>query len=382
MSRFVPDRTSTHHPAAPLTRAHMPSSFAISLDAYTNGSSVRIPSDFGPAQSLEGFDPEYRNIIDYIVRITHRIWETDQREVDYIADCYSDDSVVFDDYGLQRGNKKIIADTHHTTGAFPDIILDAEEVIWAGDDQIAFHTSHLTRIKGTNTGPSRYGDATGARVNILVIANCVARGNDIFLEHVLYNTSAMLKQLGLDLWREAERLASDPPPGWPRTQSVWEKLRASVSPNQPLSESEPVSGFDPDEFSRRVHDNIWNGDMSAIDEHYVPTVPFEGTTDRQFAGVERYRSYVKELRAAFPDLALQVDEVYWMGNEQEGFLIATRWSAEGAHAGGSLYGEPCNSNCQIWGITQWRVKDALIEQEWQLFNEFDLMMQIVSNRVR
>ena len=44
---------------------------------------------------------------------------------------------------------KIIADTHHTTGAFSNIVLDAEEVIWGGDDKIGFHTSHLTRRANT-----------------------------------------------------------------------------------------------------------------------------------------------------------------------------------------------------------------------------------------
>ncbi|MGA0295521.1 MAG: hypothetical protein ACO3OL_16655 [bacterium] len=46
--------------------------------------------------------------------------------------------------------------------------------------------------------------------------------------------------------------------------------------------------------------------------------------------------------------------------------------------GDGIYRQPTGRACQIWGITQWLVKDGLIEKEWQLFNEFDLMMQIVS----
>lgn len=370
----------SHHPARPLSRAHMPNGFEISLANYTDGRTVRFPRDPGPDQELDGFDPGYRNIVDYIVRITARIWETDSREVEYISACYADDSLVYDDYGLQTGNKKIIADTHHTTGAFPDIILDAEEVIWAGDDNVGFHTSHLTRILGTNTGPSRYGAATGAKIDVPVIANCVALGNDIFLEHVLYNTSAMLRQLGLDLWAEAERLAADPPAGWPRTEEVWSNLRKAAAPPTPLSIAEPIAGFDADAFAREVHDNIWNGDGSAVETSYADGMPFEGTTERKFAGREAYRDYVSELRGAFPDLALQVDEVYWMGNDADGWLISTRWSAEATHAGDGTYRAPTGAACQIWGITQWRVQDGLIQQEWQLFNEFDLMMQIAAAR--
>lgn len=380
MTEFRPDRSRSHHPARALGRGDMPNDFNLSLRAYTCDRAHRIPPYLGPRQSLQGFDPEYHNIIDYIVRITYRIWETRARDVDYIDACYSDDSRVYDDYGLQRGNAKIIADTHHTTGAFPDIVLDAEEIIWAGDDEIGFHTSHLTRIMGTNSGPSRYGAATGRGINVLVIANCVALGNDIFLEHVLYNTSAMLQQLGIDLWDEAERLASDPPAGWPRSDELWDELRSSVRPAQPLSVADPVAGFDPDAFSRMLHDSIWNGDGSKLEAHYAPDLPFEGTTNRKFTGLDAYRSYVGEIREAFPDLLLQVDEVYWMGNDADGYLISTRWSAEGTHSGGTAYRDPTGCKCRIWGITQWRVKDGSVAQEWQLFNELDLMMQIAASR--
>ena len=365
--------------ALPLQRLNMPVDHNVSLKNYTSGRTTRIPKDLGPAQSLQGFDPTYRNIIDYIVRITYRIWETNDREVEYIGECYSLDSQVFDDYGLQLGNQKIIVDTHHTTSAFPDIILDAEEVIWAGNDQIGFHTSHLTRISGTNTGSSRYGNATGKTVNFLVIANCVALQNDIFLEHVLYNTSAMLQQLGIDPWEESARLVKNPPAGWPRSQKNWDQLRSATSPAIPISQAEPITGFDPDTFTREIHNNVWNGNQSAIINSYAENLLFEGATERIFSGRTAYRQYVNELRSVFPDLQLQVDEVYWMGNELDGWLISTRWSAEGTHLGNGIYRSPSGRTCQMWGITQWQVLNGIVQKEWQLFNELDLMMQILAD---
>ena len=365
--------------ALPLQRSDMPVDHHVSLENYTSGRTTRIPKDLGPAQSLQGFDPTYRNIIDYIVRITYRIWETNDREVEYIGECYSLDSQVFDDYGLQLGNQKIIVDTHHTTSAFPDIILDAEEVIWAGNDQIGFHTSHLTRISGTNTGSSRYGNATGKTVNFLVLANCVALQNDIFLEHVLYNTSAMLQQLGIDPWEESARLVKNPPAGWPRSQENWDQLRSATSPAIPISQAEPITEFDPDTFTREIHDNVWNGNQSAIINSYAENLLFEGATERIFSGKTAYRHYVNELRSVFPDLQLQVDEVYWMGNELDGWLISTRWSAEGTHLGKGIYRSPSGKTCQMWGITQWQVLNGIVQKEWQLFNELDLMMQILAD---
>lgn len=373
---------SRHYgPAVSLERRHMPTNYHISLRDYTKGHSVRIPDSFGPRQDLRGFEPEYHNIVDYIVRITHRIWEGDARQLDYIGACYAPTSLIYDDYGLQTGSEKIIADTRQTTGAYPDIILDAEEIIWAGDDTTGFHTSHLTRIIGTNTGESRYGPATGQKINIPVIANCVTLENDIFLEHVLYNSSAMLQQLGIDLWEEADRLAATPPPGWPRAPQIWADLRRAAAPQRPLSVSDPQKGFDPDAFARSLHDNIWNSDLSAIETSYAPDLCFEGTTERQFTGRSAYKDYVSGLRTAFPDLNLQVDEVYWMGNEAEGWLVSTRWSAETTHRGETTrYRSASDATCQIWGITQWRVRNGIVEQEWQLFNELDLMMQIAKAR--
>ena len=130
----------------------MPKGYGISLAAYTGRGTpheARIPQTFGPEQSLRGFEDTYRNIIDYIVRITFRIWE--DRDVDYIRDCYAPHSRVFDDFGLQIGSEKIVSDTRHTTGAFSDIKLIADEVIWAGDDKVGFHTSHRTTIRGTRS---------------------------------------------------------------------------------------------------------------------------------------------------------------------------------------------------------------------------------------
>ena len=305
-----------------LLREHMPSDYRISMDAYTGRrgfgggyteNEIRIPSDFGPLQPLRGFESTYQNIIDYIVRITHRIWE--DRDVEYIGDTYSDSSRVFDDYGLQFGNQKIIADTHHTTGAFSNIRLIADDVVWAGNDEIGFHTSHRTIIRGLNDGDSKYGPATGRNVDVLVIANCVALENEIFLEHVLYNNSSLLRQLGLDLNQVAAQMALSAPAGWPRDTATWQNLKSAGSPPLPLSLSSPVDGFDVDRFTRGSFDSVWNDwDYTSLDSTYSTDFTFRGPTDRAFSGAKPYQQFLASIRSAFPDMEFQMDEVYWMGN--------------------------------------------------------------------
>jgi hypothetical protein len=290
-------------------------------------------------------------------------------------------SKVFDDYGLQSGNQKIIADTHHTTGAFSNIELIADEVVWAGNDEIGFHTSHRTIIRGLNDGDSKYGPATGKSVDVLVIANCVALDNEIFLEHVLYNNSSLLQQLGLDLNRMAVNMAASPPAGWPRDAGVWRDLRLAAKPGQALSLISPVSGFDVDAFVRSNLLELWNaGDYELLGKNYVEDFSFQGPTDRKFSGAIAYKEFLASLRLAFPDLVLQIDEVYWMGNDVDGYLTSERWSATGTHRGDGLYGSASGCTVQIWGITQHRIKQGRINSEWMLFNELDLLMQIAAAR--
>ena len=366
--------------AMPLAREHMPTDYSISLEKYTGRGTPnekRIPDEFGPSQPMRGFEETYRNIIDYIVRITYRIWE--DRDVEYIGDTYSDTSLVYDDYGLQHGCQKIIQDTHHTTGAFSDIQLIADEVIWAGNDEIGYHTSHRTIIRGTNDGNSKYGPATNKSIEVLVFANCVALENEIFLEHVLYNNSSMLQQLGHDLNDVVPTLAAEPPAGWPRDASTWDAMRNAARPAQPLSVAQPVDGFDPDRFARETIDQLWNSrNYDVLSSAYTTDFPFEGPTDRAFSGAAAYKDLLDSLASAFPDMEVQVDEVYWMGNEADGFLTAERWSAEATHIGRGLYGEPTGKPVQIWGITQHHVVNGRIVREWMLFNELDLMMQLAS----
>jgi SnoaL-like polyketide cyclase len=373
--------------AAALTRADMPSDYQISLDSYIGRDGIgggfrvaeqRIPDDFGPQQSMSGFESSYPNIIDYIVRITHKIWE--DRDIEYITDTYSNDSMVFDDYGLQLGNQKIVSDTHHTTGAFSNIELIADEIIWAGNDEVGYHTSHRTIIRGTNDGDSKYGPTTNRSVDVLVIANCVAKDNKIFLEHVLYNNSALLQQMGFDLDMMVEKMLAQQPAGWPRDQQTWQSLRHATSPESAISGADPISGFDPDAFARVACTSIWRDqDYACLPEFFHSDIRCEGATDRKATGFDEYQQGHQQIMSAFNVDNFSVDEVYWMGNDGEGFLVSIRWSMDAVHSQSGLYGEASQAAVQIWGISQYQVVNGKIINEWTLFNELDLKMQIAAS---
>lgn len=352
-----------------------PKDFSISLGAKGGTDRQLLNPPTERVQSMRGFEDTYIDIIDYIVRVTHRIWE--EKDIGYIYDTYKHNSRVYDDSGLQYGRDKIVADTVHTINAFPDIRLYADEIVWAGDDEVGFHTSHRCIIMGHNTGYSRFGPPTGKKLFVFCIANCIALENEIFEEWVIYDVAHMVHQLGFDLREKAREFGNrldldalnDLRSGEPERL-----LGQGKPPHLPAKTSE---GFDVEDFIRRTYHYVWNWRMlSNVDKAYSPTMRFRGSTGRVYYGRGEYKSFILSILAMFPDLVLQIDDIYWMGNDEDGYLTSVRWSIVGTHQGMGIYGAPTGRSISMWGISQHHIKNGEIVEEWMLFNEFALMQQI------
>ena len=82
-------------------------------------------------QDLSGFEPVYSDIVDYILRCTHRIWE--EKNVGLCRTHYGEDCVVHTLAGETRGVDQVIANTLATLAEFPDRTLLGEDVIWSED---------------------------------------------------------------------------------------------------------------------------------------------------------------------------------------------------------------------------------------------------------
>ena len=359
-----------------LSPSKMPPDFSISLAAKGGTDNLLYPKG-ERQQRMRGFEDTYIDIVDYIVRITHKIWE--EKSVGTIYDTYAHNSKVMDDSGLQYGRDKIVADTLHTINAFPDVRLYADEIVWAGDDETGFHTSHRCLIVGHNTGYSRYGPPTGRRVAVWCIANCVAKGNEIFEEWVIYNTSSRLHQLGFNLREKARHfgnaLSEDIQNGL--NDLAFGEPERLLGQGKPERLEAPTGAFNVDAFLRYAYHTIWNWrKLDLIKEVYSPTLRFHGTTDRELYGRGAYQRFVLSLLAMFPDLSFKVDDLYWMGNDDEGYLTSLRWSIVGTHRGYGVYGQPTGRRVHIWGVTQHVIREGVITQEWMLFNEFEVMQQL------
>ena len=348
-----------------------PADFSISLRSHRAAGSQGVG---GRRQSMRGFEDAYTDIVDYLIRITARIW--DEQDVGYLHRCYAEDIRVVTDEGVRTGRDTIIEGTLQHLAAFPDSRVDADEIIWAGDDEVGFHTSHRNVSVGHHTGPGWLGRPTGRKSVAWGIANCVSLENYIFQEWELFDTLTFYRQLGID----GAAIARAAGAGLPvddlerRFAAASEWWHGGLKPQH----MGPVpDDFDVNDFITRTGHYTWNWrNLSVIDAAYAPTVRWHGPSGRAFCGRGELKAFVLSLLATFPDLAYHVDDIYYMGNEREGYRVSTRWSIVGTHRGAGVYGEPTHRRVHIWGISQQRIEQRRITEEWTLFNEYEILKQL------
>jgi hypothetical protein len=187
----------------------------------------------------------------------------------------------------------------------------------------------------------------------------------------------MLQQMGYDLRAKARELGN---------QRNWDHLKHGGfgEPQRLRGQGKPAhlppapaGSFDVDDFLRRTYHYLWNWRMlGTVRQAYAPGLRFFGPTDRAFYGAGEYQAFVLSLLAMFPDLELTLDDLYWMGNDQDGYCASVRWSLVGTHTGHGVYGPPTGRRIFMWGITHDAIHNSQITEEWMMFNEFDVMQQI------
>lgn len=329
-------------------------------------------------QSLRGFDPDYVDIVDYIVRCTHKIWE--EGGIGLIYSHYLHNAVIHTSDGLTYGRDKVIADSLRTLAAFPDIRLFADDVIWCGDDVNGFHTSHRIAWVGHNTGYSLYGPPTGRRVMRYGIAHCFVKENRVVEEWICRDELALIRQLGFDEHALARQFAElDVDLGLrlnvPIGRGEVARLAGQTTPAVlPPSPTEP---FDVEDFTRRAFHDLWNWRMlNRIDQLFVPNYICRTSSNRSLYGRGDYKAYVLGFLAAFPDLALDVDHIAWLGNGAQGYRVATRWTLQGTHRGPGVWGKPTGQRIRMIGITHQLIQGGRFVREWTCFDEFALLKQL------
>ncbi|MDQ3248803.1 MAG: ester cyclase [Chloroflexota bacterium] len=330
-------------------------------------------------QPMAGFDADYVDIVDYIVRCTHKIWE--EGGIGRIYSHYQHNMIIHTADGTTYGRDKVIADSTKTMSAFPDVRLFADDVIWSGNDREGFHSSHRIQWTGTNTGYSVYGPPTGRRVTRYGIAHCFVKANRVVEEWICRDELAVVRQLGFDAHDLARRMAlktveSGQGIAAPAARGELDRRRGQ-NPPEPVAAG-PVDPTDVENFVRRTFHEIWNWRLlHVINERFAPHYLAWTPGYRKVYGRGDYKAWILSLLAMFSDLALQVDHVCWVpGPSPLDYRVATRWFIQGTHDGPGWYGEPTGKRIFLLGITHQHVQNGQFVQEWSCFDEFAVLKQL------
>jgi predicted ester cyclase len=324
-------------------------------------------------QDMAGFDPDYVDIVDYIIRCTHRIWE--QKDLGLIETHYSDDCPIWLLSGPAAGKAGVIDGTTRTLSAFPDRTLIGDAVIWSGDAQTGYLSSHRITSTATNHGAGEFGPATGRRVQFLTIADCLCLENLIIEEWLVRDNSHIALQLGLN---PAEIGRATTPS--PTTTNWWADEIARVNRSQTTAFPTQNPPETPDELPQWFVNTILNHRrFAAIRSIYAPNATLHAPGGRRLWGHGEIIGWWTALFSCFGGARVTIDHTAIQpasANPEDGHDIAMRWSLAGKHTGPALYGPPSNRDLLVLGVTHWRFVGGRITREWTIFDEIAVHAQV------
>jgi predicted ester cyclase len=336
------------------------------------------PDSRARVQPMRGFDPIYTDIVDYIVRCTHRIW--DERDIGLIYSHYTHNCVLYGSTGTLYNREDVVRDTIQRLVSFPERRGMATQVIWRGDEDEGFYTSHLVTGSGRHSQHGHLGAPTGRTFVSRTVADCMIHENKIYREWVVADTLAVITQLGLDAATYADKMA----------QTYFDKglLAIDIGENRRLLGQYPpeaeadlsiahndverdVLGWLHEVFNKRMF-----GKIAAV---YAPTCQYHGPLMTELYGVAAVIHQTLGLIGSVPDGAFMPQHICSNPCEEGGVKVAVRWIIEGHHLGYGILrylGDPTGKRLQIMGMSHFHIKDGKVVDEWRIYDELALMMQV------
>ena len=334
-----------------------------------------VPENRARVQSLRGFDDEYTDIVDYIIRCTHRIW--DERDVGLIYTHYTHNCVLYGTLGTMYERESVVRETIQRLVELPDRRGMATQVIWRGDDVDGFYTSHMTHGTGRHTEYGMYGKPTGRTFVTRTVADCMIFENKIYREWVVRDNLGLLVQLGIDPQVYAADIARQK---FERGETVLEvsENRRLLGRYPPESAGDvPIAHTDHGAQVLRWLHHIYNKRMfGKISEIYAPTVQWHGPMMRELYGVAAVLQQTMRLVALVPDCAFTPQHICSVPSEEGGEKIAVRWIIDGHHLGFGPLGPPTGHRLTIMGMTHYHIVDGRIIDEWVVYDELSMLVQL------
>ncbi len=325
---------------------------------------------------LEGTRGPFRDLLDYILGITHEIWES--RQVERIYEYYSTDCEIYTLGGIIRSAEAVVRNTRDTLSAFPDRLLLGEDVIWSREGPGHFYSSHRIMSPMTNRGPSAFGPATGRGVSVRTIADCVVKNGVITREWLVRDNYGLARQLGFDPLAVARAQAAVAPTA---EHAAWLRAeRDRVSGSMPAAIGDtPVAWSEAQalHFAEGVLRNAWlHGAVPAFAAHYAPYAVLYDSAPVA-SGLPAIREAYAALRRGFAAEALAVDHVCVRPLDANGWRIAARWTLVARHVGDAWGVTATQREVLLLGVTHWQIVAGRIAAEWTIFDRIAVLAQLL-----
>ena len=313
---------------------------------------------------MKGFDPRFTDLPDYILKCTAQIWEG--HDIAALDWHYGDDLIVRTPAGISRGNAAGKANTMATLSEFPDRQLLGEDVIWCGDDQSGFLSSHRIVSTATHRGGA-FGPATGCQVTFRTIADTYCRENRVWDEWLIRDNAAIAVQLGQTAKSAAQAMIDS----------------GDLTP--PLTPGSDVLG----PYSGTGNDNEWGALHAEILQRVMAAEL--AIIDREYdracclalpGGIEAYGTSVAQdfwmgLRSALPSATFRIEHQIGRVDPKLSPRSAIRWSLTGKHDGWGRYGAPTGAEVHVMGVSHAEFGPRGLRRETTLIDDIAIWKQIL-----
>ena len=320
---------------------------------------------------MKGFDKKYKNFPDFILKITEQIWEG--KDVESIGQYYTDNIPVRSPFGITYGNKPVIDATYATLKEFPNRQLLGEDVIWNGNDEIGYHSSHRILSKGTHLGEGFYGNPTGNDIFYRVIADCACKNNQVYDEWIVRDQGAMVRQIGFTPKEFAKKIIE-------REGGLLNASKLYDFESDACSDYEPEGyeiGSKAEKYTKVLNSIFYeNYDFSDYDRAANIFWPGNQIGHGREDIVKKWNT-IKEI---FSNIKFTIEHVGFLDDTNQNSKVSIRWFLEGVHTNESLaYGKASKKNIFIMGINHAEFYSNTIIREWVLFDEVAIWKQILLN---
>lgn len=322
-------------------------------------------------QELPGFDAVYADIVDYILRCTHRIWE--EKNVGLCRTHYSAGCPMITLGGPTTGAQEVVRNTLVSIAGASDRSPVGEDVIWSEDSPGTFLSSHrITSLSTQDGDDAMLGEASQRRRGVRVIADCLCRENEIIEEWLVRDNVQLARERGLDPHVLAEAQVVGDREG-DQARHEWraamiDRVRHDL-PRQPPPDhpAAPVAAA----LDRAFNNDLF-GDAAVIVgqscESWWPS-------GRHAFGRGGWIGCVMQLRAALDEVRWSLD--HWAARPlpDGDVAVALRWWFTGRQTVPGPWGEASGRDILVLAMSHYRLRDGVVLEDVTIYDELAVLRQ-------